>query len=298
MVRFPPARRRGRSHRHTHDTRSLKCAESPCGSWRLPQPSAPPPSTHCNRPPYPMSLTVLTSSVAHVGLALACGPVGYLLGLAILVPLVDRFPPKIRPRRAVRRVGGGLGGQCRRRLAVDPGAHRRVIGACSTVGAQLSSATARFVPDGRRATRAGNGDSGHFRRDHRRPDRRWLADGRGGMAGRLARVRPRLRHRRARLTTGPARHTRIGHQRLSGDTPRSARPVPAIPDVAHRSAPRRALVLRVLRGVGRPRRRAGTAAVLVLSRADRPVRPRRSPWHRRHPHRRGDGPTAWAHDES
>ena len=29
-----------------------------------------------------------------VGAALACGPIGYLLGLALLVPLVDRFSPR------------------------------------------------------------------------------------------------------------------------------------------------------------------------------------------------------------
>jgi hypothetical protein len=32
----------------------------------------------------------LHASVAEMGIALACGPVGYLLGLALLVPLVDR----------------------------------------------------------------------------------------------------------------------------------------------------------------------------------------------------------------
>jgi MFS family permease len=36
----------------------------------------------------------LDISPAQAGVALACGPVGYLLGLAVLVPLVDRFPPK------------------------------------------------------------------------------------------------------------------------------------------------------------------------------------------------------------
>src|SRR3954466_13380417 len=29
-----------------------------------------------------------------VGVALACGPLGFLVGLALLVPLVDRFAPR------------------------------------------------------------------------------------------------------------------------------------------------------------------------------------------------------------
>src|SRR4029077_2521208 len=36
----------------------------------------------------------LHASLATVCFALACGPLGYLLGLALLVPLVDRFSPR------------------------------------------------------------------------------------------------------------------------------------------------------------------------------------------------------------
>lgn len=36
----------------------------------------------------------LGSPVAAVGVALACGQLGYLLGLALLVPLVDRHPAR------------------------------------------------------------------------------------------------------------------------------------------------------------------------------------------------------------
>lgn len=49
---------------------------------------------------YPLQLAVsdvaagLDVSIAQVGVALACGPVGYSAGLMTLVPLVDRFPPK------------------------------------------------------------------------------------------------------------------------------------------------------------------------------------------------------------
>jgi hypothetical protein len=36
----------------------------------------------------------LHASLATIGVALACGPLGYLAGLALLVPLVDRFAPR------------------------------------------------------------------------------------------------------------------------------------------------------------------------------------------------------------
>ncbi|WP_238390910.1 MULTISPECIES: MFS transporter [unclassified Mycolicibacterium] len=97
----------------------------------------------------------LDISVTQVGVALACGPVGYLLGLALLVPLVDRFPPKyvlamqfcVLALALVSNAAAGtpwlLG------LAVG------VIGAASTVGAQLSSVAARFTPVRRRATALG-----------------------------------------------------------------------------------------------------------------------------------------------
>jgi MFS family permease len=49
---------------------------------------------------YPLRPTIavvadsLHASPAEIGIALACGPVGYLVGLALLVPLVDRFFPR------------------------------------------------------------------------------------------------------------------------------------------------------------------------------------------------------------
>lgn len=97
----------------------------------------------------------LDISLTQAGVALAFGPVGYLVGLAILVPLVDRFPPNyvlaaqfggLAIASAANAAAGSLWV-----LALTVG----FIGACSTVGAQLSSITARFVPDGRRATALG-----------------------------------------------------------------------------------------------------------------------------------------------
>lgn len=97
----------------------------------------------------------LDISLTQAGVALAFGPVGYLVGLAILVPLVDRFPPNyvlaaqfgaLAIAAAANAAAGSLWV-----LALTVG----FIGACSTVGAQLSSITARSVPDGRRATALG-----------------------------------------------------------------------------------------------------------------------------------------------
>jgi len=36
----------------------------------------------------------LHTSLTTIGFALACGPLGYLVGLGLLVPLVDRFAPR------------------------------------------------------------------------------------------------------------------------------------------------------------------------------------------------------------
>ncbi|OCB15380.1 MFS transporter [Mycolicibacterium porcinum] len=97
----------------------------------------------------------LDISIAQVGMALACGPIGYLAGLALLVPLVDRFAPRhilgaqfgaLAVAMAANAAAGSLW-----MLALTIG----MIGACSTVGAQLSSITARFIPDGHRATALG-----------------------------------------------------------------------------------------------------------------------------------------------
>lgn len=97
----------------------------------------------------------LDISVAHVGVALACGPVGYLLGLALLVPLVDRFPPKYVLAAQFGALAAALAANAACGTVWLLALTIMLIGACSTVGAQLSSITARFVPEGRRATALG-----------------------------------------------------------------------------------------------------------------------------------------------
>ncbi|WP_319450698.1 MULTISPECIES: MFS transporter [unclassified Mycobacterium] len=94
----------------------------------------------------------LDSSRAEIGIALACGPVGYLMGLALLVPLVDRFSPRhvLSTQFAVLAialaVSAWVGTPWLLGLAVG------VIGAGSSVGAQLSSVAGRFAVPQRRAT--------------------------------------------------------------------------------------------------------------------------------------------------
>ena len=97
----------------------------------------------------------VNASLAEVGVALACGPVGYLLGLALLVPLVDRMSP--------RRVLSAQFGALAAALAVNAGVRSAavlgvvllVIGAGSAVGVQLSSIAGRFAAPERRATDLG-----------------------------------------------------------------------------------------------------------------------------------------------
>ncbi|WP_081809352.1 MFS transporter [Mycobacterium sp. URHB0044] len=102
----------------------------------------------------------LRVSVAEIGLALAFGPVGYMLGLALLVPLVDRFPP--------RRVLSIQFGALATALAVTSSVGTTwllclvtcAVGAGSSVGAQLSSVGGRFADPARRATVLGIVTSG------------------------------------------------------------------------------------------------------------------------------------------
>ena len=97
----------------------------------------------------------LDASVAAVGVALACGPLGYMFGLGLLVPLVDRFPPG--------RVLSAQAGVLAAALLVSAlvgsvwalGAAIGVTGACSTVGAGLSSVVGRLASPHRRATMLG-----------------------------------------------------------------------------------------------------------------------------------------------
>lgn len=94
----------------------------------------------------------LGARIAAVGVALACGPVGYLVGLGLLVPLVDRFSPArlLALQFAVLAAASALCATVRGpwQLGVVIG----VVGACSAVGAGLSSVAGLLAPPQRRAT--------------------------------------------------------------------------------------------------------------------------------------------------
>jgi predicted MFS family arabinose efflux permease len=94
----------------------------------------------------------LHASLATIGVALACGPLGYLVGLGLLVPLVDRFAP----RYVLSTQFGALAIAFALNAVVGTpwllGLMVGVIGAGSSVGAQLSSVAGRFASPQRRAT--------------------------------------------------------------------------------------------------------------------------------------------------
>ncbi|WP_227979458.1 MFS transporter [Nocardia spumae] len=94
----------------------------------------------------------LHTSVAAVGTALACGPVGYLLGLALLVPMVDRFVSRTVVSAQFAVLAVALTGCAAAGSAGVLGAAVGLVGAGASVGAQLSSVAGRFAPPARRAT--------------------------------------------------------------------------------------------------------------------------------------------------
>ncbi|MGW4152440.1 MFS transporter [Micromonospora chersina] len=107
---------------------------------------------------YPMQPAIaevadsLSSQITAVGVALACGPTGYMVGLCLLVPIVDRYAPG----RILAAQFGVLAAALAASAAVGSvlalGAATGVVGACSAVGAGLSSVAGRLAPPHRRAT--------------------------------------------------------------------------------------------------------------------------------------------------
>ncbi|MFE5476084.1 MFS transporter [Nocardia sp. NPDC056541] len=94
----------------------------------------------------------LDTSAAAIGTALACGPIGYLAGLVLLVPLVDRFAPRtvVAAQFAALALASVAGAAARSPLTL--GIVIGVVGAGSAVGAQLSSVAGRFAAPQRQAT--------------------------------------------------------------------------------------------------------------------------------------------------
>ncbi|MBE1492288.1 MFS transporter [Plantactinospora soyae] len=94
----------------------------------------------------------LGTQITAVGVALAFGPIGYMVGLGVLVPLVDRFAPG----RVLAAQFGVLACALAASAVVPTvtllGLMVAVVGACSSVGAGLSSVAGRLAPPRRRAT--------------------------------------------------------------------------------------------------------------------------------------------------
>ncbi|WP_067825285.1 MFS transporter [Nocardia inohanensis] len=102
----------------------------------------------------------LDTSVAAVGTALAGGPIGYLAGLALLVPLVDRFAPRMVVSAQFTLLAAALTAAAAVRSPWQLGTVIVLIGAASSIGAQLSSVAGRFADPRRRATVLGIVTSG------------------------------------------------------------------------------------------------------------------------------------------
>jgi predicted MFS family arabinose efflux permease len=94
----------------------------------------------------------LHASLAAVGTALACGSLGYLVGLALLVPLVDRFSPRVVLSAQFGSLAIALAASAVVGSAWLLGLVVGLIGAGSSVGAQLSSVAGRLARPRRRAT--------------------------------------------------------------------------------------------------------------------------------------------------
>lgn len=110
---------------------------------------------------YPLQPTIaavvgaLDSHLGAVGLALAMGPVGYMVGLAALVPLVDRYPPRWVIACLFIALALGMAVTSLVGHVVLLGAVVGLVGAFSAVGAALSSLAGRLAPPQWRATTLG-----------------------------------------------------------------------------------------------------------------------------------------------
>ena len=168
---------------------------------------------------------------------------------------------------------------------------RRIVGWCAIEfgrGAVRESASTCHRPWHRHRRHLGG--------NPRRPHRRRLAQRRDRLAWNVSHVRDCVRHHRGLGSVRAARRNRkhdIGLPRHPARAPRTVRPLSA---ASARGMPWVPLVLRVLRGMGGPRRRTVAAAVLVLVGAHRRIRIGRTSWHRRNPRRRRmDGQGRRAH---
>ncbi|MEV6969102.1 MFS transporter [Hamadaea sp. NPDC051192] len=93
--------------------------------------------------------------IAVVGIAFAAGPVGYMLGLVALVPMVDRWSPARVLAGQFAVLGLALAAAAAVRQVIPLAVLMALIGAGSVVGAGMSSIAGRLAPAHRRATSLG-----------------------------------------------------------------------------------------------------------------------------------------------
>ncbi|HEY0816776.1 MAG TPA: MFS transporter [Pseudonocardia sp.] len=97
----------------------------------------------------------LNSTVPAVGAAAAAALVGYLLGLALLVPLVDRIKANVLIAVELIALSGGLLVAATSHGVVQLAWGFLAIGACAACGAQMSTLAAKLAGDGRRGRAVG-----------------------------------------------------------------------------------------------------------------------------------------------
>lgn len=110
---------------------------------------------------YPMQPAIadvadsLSTSITLVGVGLAFGPVGYLVGIVLLVPLVDRYSPNRVLAGQFFVLAISLAATAIMNGVVTLALAMAAVGICSAVGASLSSLTARLGSSRRSATSLG-----------------------------------------------------------------------------------------------------------------------------------------------
>ncbi|TDU83962.1 putative MFS family arabinose efflux permease [Kribbella voronezhensis] len=102
----------------------------------------------------------LGSPIGDIGLALACGPIGYLLGLLVLTPLVDRYSPRRVLAAQFLVLAIALGASAMVQDVAVLGLLIAITGTSSVVGSGMSSIVGRLAAPHRRGTILGIVTSG------------------------------------------------------------------------------------------------------------------------------------------
>jgi predicted MFS family arabinose efflux permease len=102
----------------------------------------------------------LGTPIGDIGVALACGPIGYMLGLVVLTPLVDRYSPRRVLGTQFLVLAIALAASAMVQDVALLGLLIAITGASSVVGSGMSSIVGRLAAPQRRATTLGVVSSG------------------------------------------------------------------------------------------------------------------------------------------